>query len=238
MAIANCVKVNQSAIVIQAHKNIMELVWIAIAENMVDAYSTMMAKKVNWQCDEGYSEQDGHCVYCYCGDNSVCEFNSTHEKICNCSSGYEAVNGFCTDIDECVDLKVCPVTEKCVNLPGSYICGCADGYIHTGSGCSDINECLEKDICGGNNRECVNTPGSFECMCKSGYLSRGGPKKFLICERNSAWKVGYGVLSVLFVAITIGLLVILYRKYRIGKWFNEDFAVNWSDKLYPNSHFY
>eukprot|EP01084_Bolivina_argentea_P053614 98426_1 len=104
------------------------------------------------------------------GANMICS-NSE----CRCDTGYIDNNGFCVDINECLDPNVCNNNAHCVNTIGSHICECDVGYkdtdlLNPGKTCVDFDECAEQihNNCG-INAQCNNLPGTYECVCMDGF---------------------------------------------------------------------
>ncbi|VDK30074.1 unnamed protein product, partial [Anisakis simplex] len=62
-----------------------------------------------------------------------------------CPQGYETINGFCEDIDECAsNPNVCGDEAICVNNDGGFNCEreCPAGYkVKWDGSCKDIDEC-------------------------------------------------------------------------------------------------
>ncbi len=56
----------------------------------------------------------------------------------SCSAGFEAINGVCTDIDECAVATTCGANATCTNQPGTYACACAAGYEGDGQTCTPV----------------------------------------------------------------------------------------------------
>ncbi|XP_071041244.1 latent-transforming growth factor beta-binding protein 1-like isoform X3 [Parasteatoda tepidariorum] len=173
--------------------------------------------QIRCDCNPGFMEFDGVCKEisnCYCGENSNCTLKD-NEKICSCQEGFTYMNGLCTDINECDNPNACPKNKKCKNLIGSYNCSCADGFQPSEDKegeCDDIDECQNANSCAGSETECFNTVGSFRCVCKSGFATRDGMAASPICENKSSWKTGFGLLIGIFLAIIIGLVIMIYRK--------------------------
>ncbi|GBN88437.1 hypothetical protein AVEN_270149-1, partial [Araneus ventricosus] len=46
-------------------------------------------------CIPQFTEKDGKCVGCDCGEGGSCHLNSSGGKICNCFSGYVPYEGYC-----------------------------------------------------------------------------------------------------------------------------------------------
>lgn len=76
-------------------------------------------------CAEGFvpDPHDPHRCQMFCNQTACpadCDPNTAAS--CRCPEGYILDEGFmCTDIDECDD-GICPHTEACRNLPGTYEC--------------------------------------------------------------------------------------------------------------------
>ncbi|CAH1775918.1 unnamed protein product [Owenia fusiformis] len=99
----------------------------------------------------------------FCNSNNVCE----------CSKGFQLINGTCEDINECdTDEVLCSgELQTCGNTEGSYVCTCTEGYKMEGNTCIDIDECLENfDDCK-EPTKCVNQPGAYRCECISGFTT-------------------------------------------------------------------
>lgn len=64
------------------------------------------------------------------------------DKCQDCASGYEDVEGTCTDIDECSQPEPVCTTEHqdCVNTKGGFTCDCASGYLEQDGECDIIAE--------------------------------------------------------------------------------------------------
>ena len=71
-----------------------------------------------------------------CGANSTCD-DVNMPMMCVCDSGYEPGAADCRDIDECAtNVDNCdPVSQVCVNEPGTFSCDCAPGYVLVGNTC-------------------------------------------------------------------------------------------------------
>ncbi|XP_066917732.1 EGF-containing fibulin-like extracellular matrix protein 2 isoform X1 [Clytia hemisphaerica] len=94
-------------------------------------------------------------------------------KQTRCQDGLKLLNGYCTDIDECIEQPgICGEKGRCINLSGSYSCICNEGYKPDPATkkCIDVNECrLKLHQC---SYQCINTPGSYYCKCPTGYEAR------------------------------------------------------------------
>ncbi|XP_052238542.1 neurogenic locus notch homolog protein 1-like [Dreissena polymorpha] len=118
-------------------------------------------------CDDDIDECLGNLGIC--ADVRKTCHNTIGSFNCECIPGYrENSDGFCRDIDECLDpvLNVCPKT--CRNTDGSYTCGCESGYTRLNSThCRDIDECeVGVAEC---EQMCENHPGFYNCYCYFGY---------------------------------------------------------------------
>ena len=69
--------------------------------------------------------------------NADCKTASdrTGEKTCTCKTGFQRVNGVCSDIDECNDQNDCDPNATCSNTEGSYSCDCLQGFYGDGKTC-------------------------------------------------------------------------------------------------------
>lgn len=121
---------------------------------------------------------------------------STGEDCIACNTGYELINGSCSDIDECVKDNVsCTTGTFCMNTLGNYSCeacdaSCADGCSSSGPescnscapgykfgednklGCQDEDECVTGNSSCITGEYCINSIGSYTCKkchkhCKS-----------------------------------------------------------------------
>ncbi|XP_059169376.1 mucin-like protein [Physella acuta] len=108
--------------------------------------------------------------------------NSTVGYVCGpCPKGYEELEEYCFDIDECEDNTTCH--QNCTNTEGSYICSCNNGYVLNRT---DSRSCLAKNC---SNR-CVmqNTWYCDEavgvCMCKDGITTADCHKSMDHCVSN------------------------------------------------------
>eukprot|EP01083_Nonionella_stella_P278852 948369_1 len=132
-------------------------------------YKTIYWKKCNSVNILDDCEDDSDCTV----DNTVCNNNNE----CVCDAGYIESNGFCVDINECLNPDVCGDNSYCINTDGSYICACNAGYkdfdlLNPGIICQDIDECLsdvDNNCALNGNAVCENTEGSFVCKCLSGF---------------------------------------------------------------------
>lgn len=117
-----------------------------------------------------------------CGPHSVCENRRGRYK-CSCLPGFSSPPGdgwiqgkpgrfHCTDINECLNRRVCPEHSVCTNSEGSYSCSCRAGFVSNNSTCKDVDECLQDPSPCGPNSVCTNTPGSYSCGCTAGFRPR------------------------------------------------------------------
>ncbi|KAH3729949.1 fibrillin-1-like isoform X3 [Dreissena polymorpha] len=104
-----------------------------------------------------------------CADARKSCHNSIGSFTCDCNPGYrEDSDGFCRDIDECLDPLLNECSNTCINTDGSYTCGCESGYTRLNSThCRDIDECdVGVAEC---EQRCENHPGFYNCYCYFGY---------------------------------------------------------------------
>ncbi|XP_071041480.1 cysteine-rich with EGF-like domain protein 2-B [Parasteatoda tepidariorum] len=102
-------------------------------------------------CDSGFSENSGKCVLCDCGPKSKCSFQNKR-KMCLCAKGYKDDEGYCTDIDECLNTEACPGPGTlCENTFGSYKCRCQQGYQGRSPTETDKKSLCEKIVESGPN---------------------------------------------------------------------------------------
>ncbi|XP_052793913.1 latent-transforming growth factor beta-binding protein 4-like isoform X2 [Mya arenaria] len=126
-------------------------------------------------CDEKkfYDSATSACVPC--PPHSVVDdsSNATSVSHCHCIDGFEKQQGFCDDVDECIQDKL-QCNHLCHNTHGSAYCSCHSGYLlENQTRCVDIDECFEeRSFC---EQNCTNSDGSFSCACMQGYsLSADG----------------------------------------------------------------
>ncbi|XP_051500346.1 thrombomodulin [Myxocyprinus asiaticus] len=125
-------------------------------------------------CRQGF-ELDGDMKSCKdindCIDESVCQgpneecVNQIGSFECRCKPGFERVNGFCVDIDECSMPGSVKCDHECVNDDGGYHCECYEEFIQSKEDMQKcIRNCSDKctPICDPNN--------SAHCECPEGYL--------------------------------------------------------------------
>ncbi|XP_062041583.1 LOW QUALITY PROTEIN: adhesion G protein-coupled receptor E1-like, partial [Lepus europaeus] len=122
-----------------------------------------------------------------CGPHSVCE-NLRGRYKCSCLPGFFSPLGdgwihgkpghfHCTDINECLNRRVCPEHSVCTNSEGSYSCSCRAGFVSNNSTCKDVDECAGPRACP-EHATCFNALGSYSCACNPGFESRSGRKSF------------------------------------------------------------
>lgn len=109
-----------------------------------------------------------------CFDFSIADkkrLNRTYYCNGTCPNGFNKdENGFCQDVNECLNSTTCPALASCVNTIGSYSCVCPLGYIYTNltNSCDNINECNDI-LLNGCSQICQDSPGSYSCACYTGY---------------------------------------------------------------------
>ncbi|XP_034936091.1 fibrillin-1-like [Chelonus insularis] len=103
-------------------------------------------------------------------------------RLPECMDGYRysLASQQCEDINECITRSPCDarLSEKCINLPGSYKCerpatiihtrrrpACPTGYQYDSRTrqCEDINECEEQEHLCSEREVCYNQPGGYSC---------------------------------------------------------------------------
>ncbi|KAL8611728.1 hypothetical protein ACOMHN_038981 [Nucella lapillus] len=118
-------------------------------------------------CSDDINECEG--MASVCPGNLTCQ-NNPGSFVCVCSSGFEKVNNYCVDIDECAVSTKNTCQQVCTNTGGSYVCSCHAGYTYYAANntCVDIDECAvsTKNTC---QQVCTNTVGSYVCSCHAGY---------------------------------------------------------------------
>uniref|UniRef100_A0A8C6WR96 Cysteine-rich with EGF-like domains 2 n=1 Tax=Neogobius melanostomus TaxID=47308 RepID=A0A8C6WR96_9GOBI len=107
--------------------------------------------------DPSVCKEDEHCL------NSEGSFScKACDKVCTgcsgpgpenckaCASGYQDIEGKCSDVDECSQHEpVCTKEhQECINTQGSFLCICAYGYEE------ENEECVQKPLLG----ECKKAP--------------------------------------------------------------------------------
>ncbi|CAH6779501.1 Adgre1 [Phodopus roborovskii] len=128
-----------------------------------------------------------------CGPNSVCK-NLPGRTLCSCLSGFSPSTGqnwilgspghfFCTDIDECLTIGICPNYSNCTNTIGSHNCTCQSGFIWNDLACEDDDECAKDNTCP-EHATCHNTLGSYHCTCDSGFEFSGRGSTFQGLEES------------------------------------------------------
>ncbi|XP_039734473.1 adhesion G protein-coupled receptor E1 isoform X2 [Pteropus medius] len=122
-----------------------------------------------------------------CGPNSVCK-NMPGRYKCSCLPGFSSPTGnnwspgkpghfSCTDIDECLNSRLCPEHSECVSSLGGSHCQCQDGFVFINSLCKDVDECANPRACP-ENTTCHNSLGSYSCVCNPGFESSTGNISF------------------------------------------------------------
>ncbi|KAJ1607293.1 signal peptide-containing protein [Cryptosporidium canis] len=129
-----------------------------------------------------------------CDPNTQRCINKIGSYDCECLSGFrkhEHRGNECVDIDECMELSVCPSSTLCINTEGSFRCECLDRELVFDQGrcrpinkCSDfngrLNDCSQNCITGGDGRG--------KCDCNPGFkLHENGKTCIDIneCEENN-----------------------------------------------------
>uniref|UniRef100_UPI00358DE755 transmembrane cell adhesion receptor mua-3-like isoform X4 n=1 Tax=Myxine glutinosa TaxID=7769 RepID=UPI00358DE755 len=108
----------------------------------------------------------------HCQENAEC-ITEGDKASCHCLTGFEDINGFCSDIDECMVEGSCMANSLCHNFKGSYICTCFPGFVDVNGSCQDIDECQESSNLCPLESPCINTPGGFTCQCPAGFVFNG-----------------------------------------------------------------
>ncbi|XP_019749406.1 complement component C1q receptor [Hippocampus comes] len=103
-----------------------------------------------------------------CQQSDLCNvhacINTPGSYACACQDGFEMIDGYCHDLDECVHSQC---THGCFNTAGSFFCYCKEGFTlsENGYACVDMDECATERC----HFKCVNTEGSFVCICPGGF---------------------------------------------------------------------
>ncbi|XP_056621635.1 latent-transforming growth factor beta-binding protein 4 isoform X2 [Triplophysa dalaica] len=93
-----------------------------------------------------------------------------HSCLCNTGYIFNAQQGRCQDINECLLTPRPCSAGQCQNTEGSFRCVCPSGYQTNTQQiqCIDVDECRQvPNPC--KNGRCENTLGSFRCVCRIGY---------------------------------------------------------------------
>jgi len=142
------------------------------------------------ECQYGYNGTgygEGSCVeinQCDFPGLFTCPFNATCVELtfaegdyrCDCNDGYEKVNVYCRDIDECTEVpKKCDDQAHCINTDGAYECSCKAGYFGNGTigDCHNDDECITGTHNCNVNATCTDNVGSFSCGCNTGFFGTG-----------------------------------------------------------------
>ncbi|KAL0113527.1 hypothetical protein PUN28_012588 [Cardiocondyla obscurior] len=143
-------------------------------------------------CNPGYDlAKDKRSCILRLPRNKKPDKNKDDEPLCPLGYRYNATTQKCDDLNECLELDVCP-DGGCQNTVGSYICirerfaknvpyeACPPGYEwRFKSGCVDIDECaVLSTACAIDKPFCVNTQGSYTCLEMTGVKSCPAGFKF------------------------------------------------------------
>ncbi|KAL3129415.1 Calcium-binding EGF domain protein [Cryptosporidium hominis] len=113
---------------------------------------------------------------------------------CECLSGFrkhEQRLNVCVDIDECMELSVCPSSTLCINTEGSFKCECLDRELIFDQGrCRPINKCTDFN---GRLNDCsqncvLGSDGRGKCECNPGFKLHEDRKTCVDineCEENN-----------------------------------------------------
>ncbi|XP_033105528.1 hemicentin-1-like isoform X2 [Anneissia japonica] len=109
-----------------------------------------------------------------CSQNSVCS-NTNGSYLCNCRPGYRQRDGFCVDINECLQSNVCQY--QCKNTDGDYECICRPGMISLADrkSCIQYIQPTDRLSFGGQTLTITCPPDRMmnrilgKCVCKEGY---------------------------------------------------------------------
>ncbi|XP_066028062.1 latent-transforming growth factor beta-binding protein 1-like [Pocillopora verrucosa] len=136
---------------------------VAECEDIFGSYKCKCPHGFSYDKTEKKCFDNDECTISHsCQSYMICT-NTFGSYSCRCHQGYRADKLFCTDIDECEEMRYdCPKFSSCKNLNGSYECVCKGGYRKESDGtCSEIcfPECDENSYC-----------QIGKCLCKKGFL--------------------------------------------------------------------
>ncbi|GIX88523.1 uncharacterized protein CEXT_216511, partial [Caerostris extrusa] len=116
------------------------------------------------QCKEGYSEKNGKCEVCDCGENTVCRF-VFGAKACDCLPGY-LFNSYLQKCAECD----CGIEGSCYFKEGKKKCDCPTKFLEVNGKCKEC-DC-------GKNGECeLDLYENPKCSCFDGFAERRNGSK-------------------------------------------------------------
>ena len=105
-----------------------------------------------------------------CGEKNFLQTIATFKKYFF-HRDYKGDGVTCSDVNECLDEKICGAQSKCENTIGGYTCKCLAGFTHVNGECQDIDECsLDVSPCVKSSTKCQNLIGSYTCECLEGFL--------------------------------------------------------------------